>query len=85
MRPSHASAKHKEGAPPLPKAVKKEKWVKGCMIKGRNEPVTISHVAQVVASVKGIAVEEVCNAYEATSCPTVALHTDISVGHGTTQ
>ena len=62
MRPSHASAKHKEGAPPLPKAVKKEKWTKDMMVKGRNEPVAISHVAQVVASVKGIAVEDVCEA-----------------------
>lgn len=62
MRPSHASAKHKEGAAPLPKAVKKEKWEKGCMVKGRNEPCSIPHVAQVVASVKGITVEEVCEA-----------------------
>jgi TatD DNase family protein len=30
------------------------------MIKGRNEPVAISHVAQVIASVKGITLEEVC-------------------------
>ncbi len=32
------------------------------MIKGRNEPVTISHVAHVIASVKSIFVEEVCEA-----------------------
>lgn len=32
------------------------------MVKGRNEPVTISHVAHVVASVKGIDVETVCEA-----------------------
>lgn len=47
----------------MPKAVKKEKWQKGCMIKGRNEPATIIHVAHVIASVKGISVEEVCEAY----------------------
>lgn len=47
----------------MPKAVKKEKWQKGCMIKGRNEPATIIYVAQVIASVKGISVEEVCEAY----------------------
>lgn len=32
------------------------------MVKGRNEPVTITHVAHVIASVKGIPVEEVCRA-----------------------
>lgn len=62
MRASQASAKHREGAPPLPRAVKKEKWEKDCMVKGRNEPVAISHVAFVVAKVKGLSVEEVCNA-----------------------
>lgn len=63
IRPSHASAKYLEGAPELPKSVKKEKWQKGCMIKGRNEPVAIAHVAHVIAKVKGISVEEVCEAY----------------------
>ena len=62
MRASHASAKHKTTAPPLPKAVKKEKWETGAMVKGRNEPATIPHVAHVVASVKGIPVEELCEA-----------------------
>ena len=62
MRPSHASAAHRKEAPPLPKAVKKEKWDADAMVKGRNEPCTIAHVAHVVASVKGIPVEEVCEA-----------------------
>ncbi|RMJ26029.1 deoxyribonuclease tatD [Aspergillus sp. HF37] len=62
IRPSHASSKFLEGAPVLPKAVKKEKWQKGCMVKGRNEPATIGHVAHVIARVKGVAVEEVCEA-----------------------
>ena len=48
--------------PEMPKAVKKEKWVKGSMIKGRNEPCTIPLVAHVVAGVKGINVEEVASA-----------------------
>jgi TatD DNase family protein len=60
MRPTHASAKHKSAATPLPKAVKKEKWERGSMVKGRQEPVAISHVAQVIASVKDIPVSEVC-------------------------
>ncbi|KAL4964785.1 3'-5'-exodeoxyribonuclease [Aspergillus stella-maris] len=62
IRPSHASSKFLSGAPPLPKAVKKEKWQKGCMVKGRNEPVAIAQVAHVIAAVKGITVDEVCEA-----------------------
>lgn len=48
--------------PQLPKAVKKEKWDKDCIIKGRWEPVGITHVAWVVAGVKGISVEELAEA-----------------------
>ena len=59
MRASHASAKYKAAAPPLPKAVKKEKWERGLMVKGRNEPAYISHVAHVIAGVKGLSIEEV--------------------------
>jgi len=63
MRASHASAKFLgDDAPVLPKAVRKEKWSKDCMVKGRNEPATISHVAHVIAKIKGITVEEVCEA-----------------------
>ncbi|KAI9759976.1 MAG: hypothetical protein M1835_000267, partial [Candelina submexicana] len=62
MRPSHASATHLTDAPALPKAVKKERWVEGCMVKGRNEPCAIGRVAHVVAAVKGVGVEEVCEA-----------------------
>lgn len=50
-------------APEIPdrfKVVKKEKWEDGAMIKGRNEPCTIERVAKVVAAVKGITLEEVC-------------------------
>ena len=62
MRATQASAKFRQGAPQLPRAVKKEKWEKDCMVKGRNEPITISHVAYAIAQIKGIAVEEVCEA-----------------------
>ena len=63
MRPSHASHKYMDGAPDLGvKAVKKEKWAKGVMVKGRNEPVTIAHVAHVVAKIRGIPVEELTTA-----------------------
>ena len=62
MRASHASAKYKEDAPPLPHWVKKEKWNKDSMVKGRNESATIAHVAHVIAKVKGIPTTEVCEA-----------------------
>lgn len=63
MRASHASSQYKDHAPALPsKAVKKEKWEKDLMVKGRNEPATICHVAHVVARVKGLSMEEVCEA-----------------------
>ncbi|KXJ86660.1 hypothetical protein Micbo1qcDRAFT_190465 [Microdochium bolleyi] len=44
------------------KSVKKEKWVEGAMVKSRNEPCMIERVATVVAAVKGVSVEEVCEA-----------------------
>ncbi|KAF2117719.1 deoxyribonuclease tatD [Lophiotrema nucula] len=62
MRPSHASAQYTKDAPSLPKAVKKEKWSKGCMVKGRNEPCSIPHVAWAIAKIKDVTVEEVCKA-----------------------
>ncbi|MCJ1313313.1 hypothetical protein MMC25_006990 [Agyrium rufum] len=62
MRASHASSKHRAKAPPLTRSVKKEKWERGLMVKTRNEPATIVQVAHVVASVKGISIEEVCEA-----------------------
>jgi len=67
IRASHASARllkegNSETPPEMPKAVKKEKWSRECMVKGRNEPCTIGLVACVVARVKGIAVEEVVEA-----------------------
>jgi hypothetical protein len=33
------------------------------MVKGRNEPACVVHVAHAVAKIKGLAVEEVCEAY----------------------
>lgn len=62
MRPSHASAKYLKEAPPLPKSVKKERFAKGCMVKGRNEPCAITNVAYAIAAIKEISVEDVCEA-----------------------
>ena len=78
MRASQASAKYKEGVPPLPKAVKKEKWEKEFMVKGRNEPVAITHVAWVVAQIKGIKVEEVCEAAWRNSIEMFGLGEEVS-------
>jgi TatD DNase family protein len=44
------------------KVVKKEKWEEGAMVKGRNEPCTIERVATIVAGIKGVPVEDVCEA-----------------------
>lgn len=44
------------------KSVKKEKWQEGAMVKGRNEPCTIERVAKIVAAIKGLPLEDVCEA-----------------------
>jgi len=44
------------------KVVKKEKWEEGAMVKSRNEPCMIERVAKMVAGIKGVPVEEVCEA-----------------------
>lgn len=64
IRPSHASSQYLKDydGPPMPKGVKKEKWQSGLMVKGRNEPVAITQVAHVVARVKGVSTQEVCEA-----------------------
>lgn len=62
MRATHASSQYLKDAPPLPKAVKKEKWDASCMVKGRNEPVYIGRVAHAIAKIKGVSVEEVSEA-----------------------
>lgn len=74
IRPSHASFTHLKKAAAAAssqavkrpndlltyKTVKKEKYVKGALVNGRCEPCAISLVAQVVASVKEIPLETVC-------------------------
>lgn len=58
MRASHASAGYVDGWKDGGEWVKKEKWVEGKMVKGRNEPCMISRVAWAVAGIKGVSVEE---------------------------
>ena len=51
IRPTHPSYKYldKDSSPYL--VVKPEKWVRGSLVKGRNEPCLIRQVSQVVASI----------------------------------
>lgn len=64
-RPVLKSKKQPQKEPDFPerwKTVKKEKWVEGAMVKSRNEPCSIERVGKIVAGIKGVAVEEVCEA-----------------------
>lgn len=63
MRPSHASAAFVKDMGEVPwKSVKKEKWVDGAMIKGRNEPCMIGRVAWAVAGIKGVSMDVLTDA-----------------------
>lgn len=62
---NNAANNNKKKEPAVPdrfKVVKKEKWEEGAMVKGRNEPCTIERIATIVAAIKGVPVEEVCEA-----------------------
>ncbi|KAG5660724.1 hypothetical protein KAF25_003330 [Fusarium avenaceum] len=59
------SKKNQKKEPEVPeryKVVKKEKWEEGAMVKGRNEPCNIERVAKIIAGIKGVSIEEVCEA-----------------------
>lgn len=69
MGPSNAqkqpTRKNQKKEPEIPDrfpSVKKEKWKEGAMVKGRNEPCNIDRVAKAVAAIKGVTVEELCEA-----------------------
>jgi TatD DNase family protein len=65
--------------PELPErwpTVKKEKWVEGAMVKGRNEPCMIERVGQVVASVRGDSLRDVCEAAWANTVKVFGLGED---------
>ncbi|KAI0970968.1 TatD family hydrolase [Xylaria arbuscula] len=64
-KPAKPSKKPKRKEPEVPerwRVVKKEKWVEGAMVKGRNEPCMIERVGQVVAGVRGEPLRDVCEA-----------------------
>jgi TatD DNase family protein len=63
MRPSHASAEFVKDMGDVPwKSAKKERWVDGAMVKGRNEPCMVGRVAWAVAGIKGISLEVLTDA-----------------------
>ncbi|PHH91933.1 hypothetical protein CDD83_9718 [Cordyceps sp. RAO-2017] len=65
QKPQKSSKKNQKKEPEVPerfKTVKKEKWEEGAMVKGRNEPCNIERVATVVAAIKGVGVDQVCEA-----------------------
>ncbi|KAK4451815.1 endodeoxyribonuclease-like protein [Podospora aff. communis PSN243] len=65
QQPKKQGKKNQKKEPEVPdrfKVVKKEKWEEGAMVKGRNEPCTIERIATIVAGIKGVSVEEVCEA-----------------------
>ncbi|KAG9247574.1 deoxyribonuclease-like protein tatD [Calycina marina] len=62
MRASHASAPFVKGIKESWNSVKKEKWVAGALVKGRNEPCMIGRVAKAVAGIRGEGLEAVTEA-----------------------
>jgi TatD DNase family protein len=63
--PAKPAKKNQKKEPEVPdrfKVVKKEKWEEGAMVKGRNEPCNIERIAKIVAGIKGVTIEEVCEA-----------------------
>ncbi|KAI1269947.1 hypothetical protein F5Y18DRAFT_422911 [Xylariaceae sp. FL1019] len=78
-KPAKPPKKPKKKEPEIPerwRAVKKEKWVEGSMVKGRNEPCMIERVGQVVASVKGESLRDVCEAAWANTVKVFGLGED---------
>lgn len=64
-KPQKQSKKNQKKEPEVPeryKIVKKEKWEEGAMIKGRNEPCNIERVVKIIAGIKEVGIEEVCEA-----------------------
>ena len=60
IKPTHASFRHVQTRPPV---VKAEKYTLGevAMVKDRNEPCGVVQVVEAIASIKGIAIQEVAD------------------------
>jgi TatD DNase family protein len=59
---SEVAKRYLVNAPTLPGSKKKDKWTEEHMVKERNESCGISHVAFIVAGLKGLSVEEIAKA-----------------------
>ncbi|KAI0427990.1 TatD family hydrolase [Xylaria sp. FL1042] len=78
-KPAKPPKKPKRKEPEVPErwhVVKKEKWVEGAMVKGRNEPCMIERVGQVVAGVRGEPLRDVCEAAWANTVKVFGLGED---------
>ncbi|KAK9881417.1 hypothetical protein WA026_016307 [Henosepilachna vigintioctopunctata] len=60
IRPSHASYKYISKEHLSIMSVKKEKWSSECLVKSRNEPCNITCILDVIASVKNVNSNELC-------------------------
>ena len=58
---SDLALRYLTNAPPLPASKKRDKFQIGAMVKGRNESCCINRVAFVVAGLKGMTVDEICD------------------------
>ncbi|KAI0809487.1 TatD family hydrolase [Xylaria sp. FL0064] len=78
-KPAKPPKKPKKKEPEVPerwRTVKKEKWIEGAMVKGRNEPCMIERVGQVVAGVRGEPLRDVCEAAWANTVKVFGLGED---------
>ncbi|KXJ85776.1 deoxyribonuclease tatD [Microdochium bolleyi] len=57
---SEVARRYLVNAPPLPASKKRDKFDRAAMVKERNESCCIDRVAYVVAGIKGLTVEEIC-------------------------
>lgn len=64
----------------FPRSVKKEKWNKESIVKGRNEPCMIGLVAEIVARVKGVTSKEVSESAWRNSCKMFGLDENDDIG-----
>lgn len=65
VKPTHAGYKYIKTTFPT---VKKEKWLDGKMVKGRNEPVNIIQVLEIVAAIKNEDKEKLCKTLYENTC-----------------
>ncbi|XP_066151246.1 deoxyribonuclease TATDN1 [Euwallacea fornicatus] len=59
IRPTHAGFKYVSQENAIP-SVKKEKWVAECLVKGRNEPINIRQVLDIIAGVRNEPANSLC-------------------------